>query len=331
MRLLRLRRLALSFVLLVTVGFGSSASATVCQDDPNAVDFEATVNPETVENFLSALGQLDILPDQINITIPGLCTDHRISIDMALFALITDAAPFMVSPVPGSIVVETDLVGPYAIGIDGDNYMGVNCSSSCQVEIPYIGGIFDGCAIESGIVGPILGLLNVGASWDSVALAQGADTCVTGECKAVHPTTFSDSSLTNYDVDLTGFGACEICINLPDPLPDLGCFDPCDGFDPIIESLTEDAVTDFVSGSFTDSEGEGILIKALTFEIRFDNGCMKIPEVQACQDAMAPAESQEASLVPSSPRSAMIAAFYLAPVALGLFIVRRLERRKSKS
>ena len=136
------------------VAFASQASATVCDTDPGKVDFQATVDPTIVENFLSALGEVIALPEQLFLTLPGICVDHQISIDAGFIALITDAAPFMVSPIPGSITVEVDLVDDngYAIGIDGGNYTGVNCSAICVFEVPYVGGIFNGCEIESDLV-----------------------------------------------------------------------------------------------------------------------------------------------------------------------------------
>ena len=112
MRLNLFRRLSSSSLALfatstlalgILLGFSASASATICDSDPGAVDFEATVDPTTLENFLSALGELEILPDQLSLVIPGLCTDHQIKLDTAIFALLTDAAPFLVSPVFGSI------------------------------------------------------------------------------------------------------------------------------------------------------------------------------------------------------------------------------------
>ena len=54
-----------------------------------------------------------------------------------------------ITPSPGSLQVNLDVMGPFGIDVDGSKYRSVNCSSSCKVSLPYVGEIFNGCTIES--------------------------------------------------------------------------------------------------------------------------------------------------------------------------------------
>ena len=62
-------------------------------------------------------------------------------------------------------------------------------------------------------------------------MSQVADTCVLGDCTAVHPLASSNTTLTNFNIN-AGL-SCKVC--LPDPFPH-ECFDACDSLNSVIES-----------------------------------------------------------------------------------------------
>ena len=136
----------------------ASRAQTVCDTDPNAVPFEATVDPTTLNQLLSRLGNLDIRPPAAGITLPGVCVDHRVPLTLDILALPVGDAPFTVTPSLGRLQVDLHIPGPFEISIDGGNYQAINCDSSCVVEVPYLGTIFNGCEVEAAAVRPVLSL-----------------------------------------------------------------------------------------------------------------------------------------------------------------------------
>jgi hypothetical protein len=317
--------LVLVALLLLPAGGAAAVAATVCDSDPDAVGFEATVDPTKINALLAALGQLNVDPGGGTLTVGGFCVDHQVDVDAAFFSFPVDGSPFTVTPSPGSIMVDLDVLGPFGIGIDGSGYQSVNCSSSCKVSLPYVGEVFDGCSIEAGIVGPVLGLLDASATWDSLHVKQIADTCVLGSCEAVSPLEFSDASLSGFDVDLTGFGSCPVSLDFPDPLPDPPSFDPCDGIDPLLTSLIASVIDGALDNAFKNQQGEGVLINALSMEILKDFGCLPIPEVAECKAGSGTPATSDLGLGRESRYANL--ALGLIPVLFALGLTRSLRRR----
>jgi hypothetical protein len=316
------RGLGLAASLLVLGRAPSGQAGTVCDTDPKAVPFEATVNPTSLNKLLARLGNQKVRTPNVNFTLPGLCVDHQIPIATGVTSLPFGDAPFMVTPASGSIQVDLTLAGPFAIGIDGGRYRAVNCDSSCVIELPYIGVIFNGCDIESGLVKPVLSVLSANASWDDIHVSQVADTCVLGDCTAVHPLEGSSVSLTNFDVNLVAGGTCNVFLDFPDPIPDIGPFDLCAGIDSEIADLLRPVLEDQFNGVFVKKTGGGLLIDVFSNQIVKDFGCVPIPEVRNCKKA-----PPVAGLVRSPRDYGLNALFYSLPLGVAGVLSLRLRRR----
>ena len=296
---------------------------TVCDTDPNAVPFEATVDPTALNKLLARLGDRTVRAPNSAITLPGLCVDHRIPISLGAVGIPLGDAPFTVTPGPGTIRVDLDLQGPFTVGVDGGRYQAVNCDSSCRVELPYVGQIFNGCAIEADIVRPILGAFNASVTWDDIHISQVADTCVLGDCTAVHPLESASATLLGFDVN-AGL-SCPVTIDFPDPIPDPPGIDPCAALDDLIEDELLDTLESQISDSFVNRQGQGLLIKVFSNQIVKD-GCVPIPEVRECRDQTPPTG------VVRAPRDhGLNAVFYSLPLALAGVLAFRLRRRAGAS
>jgi hypothetical protein len=318
-----LRWLGLAAALVALAPARAAQATTACDTDPKRVLFQPTVDPTSLNKLLARLGNKQVRTPNVNLTISGLCVDHQIPISTGVTTLPLGNAPFTVTPALGSITVQLDLQGPFNVGIDGGRYRAVNCDSSCVIELPYVGEVLNGCDIESAIVKPVLSTLNANVSWDDIHVTQVADTCVLGDCTAVHPLESSSVSLTNFDVNLTGFGSCNVC--LPDPLPHL-CLDPCDGVDPLIESLLEPVLEDQFNGVFIKRDGGGMLIDVFSNQIVKDFGCIPIPEVRECRKA-----SPVAGMVRSPRDYGLNALFYSVPLCVAGVLALRLRRSGPKA
>ncbi len=314
------KRIALA-AALVMVSATTSAD-TVCDSTPNAVRFTPTVNADGLNNLLATLGARSVNVDDVPVTFGGFCTDHQITVSPGFVQIPFGDAPFTVTPGLGSVKVDLFVSGPFELGFNGRNYRRVNCDSSCVIELPYIGEVFDGCAIEGGLVGPIIRGLNASAGWDDLTVSQTADTCVLGDCTAVHPLESTSATIHGFDIDLTGFGSCPIEIDFPDPIPDVG-FDPCDGLDGLIADLLEPTLVGAIEGAFVNNEGKGILIQVFSFQIVKD-GCLPIPEVRECKQAQTPI----AGLVRTPRNRVLNAALYLVPLGIVGGIALRKRRRR---
>jgi hypothetical protein len=325
-RQLRLRLPALAAGLAVMALASPLRAATQCDTDPKRVFFQATVDPATLNKLLTRLGNKSVHSPSVNLTIPGLCVDHQIPIATGVTSLPLGNAPFTVTPSLGALRVDLDLQGPFEVGIDGGRYKAVNCDSACQIDIPYFGQILNGCEIESDIVKPILGALNANASWDDIHVTQIADTCVLGDCTAVHPLESSQASLSGFDIDLTGFGHCQFC--LPDPFPN-ECIDPCDGVDPLLISLIRPLLEDQVNGAFIKSDGGGLLIDVFARQIVKDFGCMDIPEVKECKQN--PPVAAMPGLMRGPRDHGVNAVFYSLPLGVAGVLALRRRRRSGSS
>jgi hypothetical protein len=317
-------RVGLALALAFAASTSRASADTECDADPNRVFFEATVDPARLNDLLARLGNVDVNIGSAPLRFDGLCTDHQVNINTGFLQIPVAAAPFSVTPSLGRIQVQLDVPGPFQLGIDGRSYQGVNCDSACVVELPYVGEVFDGCALESDIVGPVVRQLNASAGWDDARITQIADTCVLGDCTAVHPVETTTASIFGFDVDLTGFGSCEIFLDFPDPFPDLGPFDPCDGFDPLIEDLLEPMLEEGLADAFVNREGEGILVNVFSRQIVSD-GCLPIDEVRECRQA----QTDGVGGLLRRPRSRALNAFlYLLPLGLVGGLALRARRRR---
>jgi len=306
-------------------GLSTQVSAqTQCDTDPQRVLFTPTVDPTLINKLLQRLRDKDVDIGAVPVTLPGLCTDHQMSLRTGSVNLPFGSSPFVVTPSRGSIRVDLMLSGPFDFGLDGSTYQGVNCDSFCVIEVPYIGEIFNGCDIEEFIVGPVLRSINASAGFDDLNVTQRADTCVLGDCTAVHPLESTNANVINFDVDLTGFGSCGVHLDFPDPFPDLD-FDPCQGLDPLIESLLEPELENAIEDVFVTRDGKGTLIQVFSKQITKD-GCADIPEVKNCKAGQT---DSVAGLLRAPRNPALSAALYLLPLGLVGGLVFRVRRRRS--
>lgn len=315
-----------AMALSLSAAPAAHAQTTVCDTDPAAVPFEPTVDPTALNALLARLGQIDVNTNPVNVTLPGACVDHRLPVGLGPLGIPLGDAPFTVTPSLGSIRVDLELQGPFLVGIDGDAYQAVNCDSSCVVELPYVGEVFNGCEIEAGVVGPLLSVFNASASWDDIQVTQTADACVLGDCRAVHPLASTHASLTGFDVDATGFGSCNICLDFPDPIPDPPCLNPCSGLDPLIEDLLQPEIESVVADAFVNRRGEGVLIEVFSRQIVKDFGCIDIPEVRECRGA-----TDMAGVLRAPRDHGLNAVLYSLPLGVAGVLALRLRRRTSKT
>jgi hypothetical protein len=311
------RHAVAAFVLLLGAAPAVRAADTVCDTDPARVLFTPTVDPTKLNAFLTKLGDKPVHPKGSNLTIGGLCIDYQIPISTGVTTLPFGSSTFSVTPALGSLRVDLDLPGPYEVGVNGGNFHAINCDSSCVLSIPYLGELINGCDVEADIMGGFFGAFNANVSWDEIQATQVADTCVLGDCTAVHPLASSSVNLTNFDVDATGFGSCQIC--LPDPF---GCFDPCEFLDPLIEDLLEPVLEDAVNGALVKRDGTGVLINVFSRQIIKDGGCMNIPEVKECK-----ANQPVAGAVRTPRDQGLNALFYSLPLGVAGVLALRMRRR----
>lgn len=311
------RRLAFAGGLFFALTLQASA-ATQCETDPDAVLFEPTVDDSQLNNLLSRLGNLDVDIGTVPIRISGLCVDHQLSFATGFSQIPVGDAPFTVTTGTGSINVLLRVVGPFQFGIDGSSYQAVGCATGCRVEIPYVGEIFDACQIEEDLARPIFSLLDVNASFDDMDVSQTADTCVLGDCTAVHPLRSTTTTIHNFDVNIVG--SCSIGIDFPDPFPDLGPIDLCAGLDGLITDLVRPEIVSAVNNAFVTPKGEGLLVQVFSRQIVKD-GCQDIPEVKDCK------ASQTAGLLRGSRNPAVNAALYLLPLGLVGGLAFRIRQR----
>jgi len=321
MRAPRLARLSLVAAVVLGAGTSPARAANQCDTDPDAVFFEPTVDPSGLNNALAMLGDVDANPGNPPMRVPGLCVDHQVTLSTGFVTVPLAGAAFTVTPGPGSLAVDLLIPGPFQLGIDGGSYQAVNCASACVINLPYVGEVFNGCNIEAGIVGPVLGVLRATASFDDLAITQVADTCVLGDCTVASPLTSSTADVMGFDVNLTGVGTCPVFLDFPDPFPDLGPFDPCDGIDPLMEAILEPVIEDGLAAVLVDSTGEGALIKVFARQIAKD-GCANIPEVDQCL-----AGQPVAGMVRGTNSPTLNAALYVLPVGFILAIGARRRRR----
>jgi len=312
------RRLAFAALIVVLGAAPGAPATTVCDTDPARVFFTPTVDPTTLNKLLARLGSKSVKGKKANLEIPGLCIDYQIPLSTGTTTLPFGTSTFTVTPAFGSIRVDLDLPGPYNVGINGGAFKAINCDSSCVLSVPYLGDLLNGCDFEAAIVKPLFSAFNPNASWDEIKATQIADTCVLGDCTAVHPLSSSSVNLTNFDVDLTGFGSCEIC--LPDPISI--CFDPCQGLDPLISPLVEGVLEDTVNGALIKKDGSGTLIDVFGKQIIKDGGCQDIPEVKDCK-----AHQPIAGVIHTPRDHGLNAIFYSLPMGVAGVLALRLRRR----
>ncbi len=311
-----------AFVCLTLFGPTQPARATtVCDTDTGAVDFQATVNPDPLNDFLASQGDQNIdLGGGVTVGFQGLCVRHEFVAFADLFAISLGQAPFNVTTSLGAIQVDLNLQGPFTAGLGTRGYASTSCDSTCVVEIPYVGEIFNGCSIESGLVGPIVSGWNLMASWDDVNVTQIGDTCVLSDCTAVNPLESTTASVANFGI--SGFGSCNISLDFPDPLPDLS-IDICAEADSLIASLVVGLMESEIENIFVTPEGGGVLIDVLHRDIVMD-GCRDIPEVTACKGT---ATASAGQIRPPNDRGLNMA-FFAVPLALAGGLTLGLRRRR---
>lgn len=302
----------------------AALAATRCDTTPGAVDFQSTVNPAPLNKLLAGLGNQDIdLGGGVRIAFQGLCVRHEFVAYAELFSIPVSQAPFTVTTSPGAIQVDLSLLGPFSVGMGTRGYTSSSCDSTCVLEIPYVGEVFNGCSIESDLVGPIVNGWDLGASWDDINVTQIADTCVLGDCSAIHPLESTTADVVNFDIN--GLGSCDISIDFPDPLPDPPSLDICSAVDALIASLTVDVVEDQIENLFVKRDGTGTLIEVFHRDIVKD-GCNDIPEVRTCWNPAAASTGQ----IRAPESRGFNKAFYALPLALAFGLTLRLRRRSKR-
>jgi hypothetical protein len=303
---------------------------TECDTDPNAVDFTATVDAGLINLLLSGVGNLQVdVSAGIPIQFQGLCVTHQILARAGVATIPVGASPVTVTPSPGRLEVEVKVPTELSVGIDGDTHTTFNCDSTCVFNVPYLGEIVNVCDLEEGIVGPIVGTLEAGATLGEVTITQVADTCVRGDCTAIHPLETSNAEIGNFDVDLISGGSCDVCELLPDTFDFLcfpfgGSLDPCAALDGLIEDALQPALENAIADALV-VDGKGLLIEVFHSEIVADFfGCNPISEVQQCL-AQQPGTADDLG-----PRNRSLnALLYLLPLALAAGMVFRIRRRSS--
>lgn len=324
----RSRRAATIALIALPALFGfapQSRAATICDSDAAAVDFEATVNADLLNDFLSGVGEVPIdLGTAIPVTFGGLCTNHRFDLVATAAGIVVDGAPFTVTPGFGSIQVDLTM-GGFNTSLGTRNYRTTNCSSICVATLPLVGEVFNGCSVEGTLVGTVVNNRTAHASWDGTQVTQVGDTCVLGDCTAVHPLETTNATLFNFDIDATAFGSCSFCINFPAPFDALDiCGNPCDFLDPLITSLLRPRFESALEGAFVDDQGNGVLIDVFHTDITKDFfGCFDIPEVRECRQNSVALAGMAGAPVDRSYN----AIFFALPLALAGGLALRLRRR----
>jgi len=314
-----------AFACVWSIGFTPAAhAATQCDTAPGAVDFQAMVNPAPLNKLLASMGNQDVdLGGGVRIPFQGLCVRHEFVAYAELFSIPLSQAPFTVTTSPGAIEVDLSLLGPFSVGMGTRGYSYTSCDSFCVFEVPYLNYTFDGCAMEAGIVEPIVAGWNLSASWDDIQITQIADTCVLGDCSAIHPLEITTADVVNFDVSL--LGSCNISLDFPDPIPDPPSLDICSAVNSLLASLTVGLLEGQLENIFVKPDGTGVLIDVFHRDIVKD-GCNDIPEVRACWNPVAASTGQIRA--PKSRGFNM--AFYAVPLALAFGLTLRLRRRSKR-
>ena len=314
-------------VLCIFVIGPMGRAETVCDTDPEAVDFEAAVDTSLFSYVVSSMDDMPIDVTLLDQRIDGFCVNHYIDVSITT-SLPLDEAMFVVSPVPGSLEVALEMPAATA-AVRLSNYHYGACpwecfiTGLCLVEEAFMEGLLDG---EAGIL-----------YWDGITLSQSADTCVLGDCTPTHP--YESTDVTIHAIDLDMDTDCEICF----PFTEWCTANFCPGWaDSFIGPMNNDLGNALVASNCsitTDTpcadedgqwvcpiEGEscgepyGMLIQAFSGSIVKD-GCSDLDEVVECEDGT----TVVAGVVQPPRRLGLTALLYMLPfvLAAGLWLGRR--------
>jgi len=288
-------------VLLLALVIAPWANATVCDDQPGAVDYLPTVDSSLLNAVLNLLGEIPIdLDFDQNI---NLLYDHTmtLSIDSAINLA---GINFEVTPGTGSIGVLLHLPAwavDMTINITHGDFRNCSaeynaCRDDCDDDYDacctyplcdlVCGPIWVGCeALCAGALGLchtdngartlenegidlLLDDSTAGLSFDSTDVSQVADVCVTETCEAVHP-------LVSTDADIQGLHLAL--------LPEGDSLGIGEWLNNIISSIANWLLEllNIIEPFFVAGEGGGVLIGAFSADIKND-GCVPDPAVMEC-------------------------------------------------
>jgi len=286
----------------------SILAATQCDTDPAAVPFQATVDPSLLNDYLTSLPNVPV-GKTYPVGFGGICVDHRLDIVLAGSAA-TQQSAFLVTPSLGALQVQLYL-GVLNGSLAVQNYRTINCGGF---------GCFDWvCAAEEAAVRAMIGSFNGSVSASSVQVTQLADTCVLGDCTAVHPLDSTTATVAGFNLNV--LGSCEVCFLD-------WCLDPCSFINHAIRDLIDWLVDigDLIAGFFVADDGTGVLINIFANDIVKD-GCLPVSEVIQCRRAGAPAPAV-AGFVRAPRGGGLNALLYAVPLFLAIGAIVRLRRRR---
>ncbi len=336
----------LMIVALLTFGFAPMAFATVCDDDPDAIDYQAIVDVNLLNAVLNLLGEI---PVEYTFDRPAnLYYDHTLHLTLRT-GINLAGIDFMVTPAVGSIKVELSLPAWSAYwtltfshapcqwcgGVHSECVQA--CDSTYYACCTYFGCEFNCgpswtyclancaedrlvceagrtlCLNEGAAINNLLNGATTGMSYSSATVEQVADVCVlSADCSAVHPLVSTEATLNGFYLklfptgDLLGIGSW-----LNGTISNL--------INWFIETLN------IIEIFFVDNQtGEGVLINAFSNDIKND-GCSPAPAVTACSQGNGAACSVAKADV-STRRGASMLLYSLPLLVIGGLIFWRRKR-----
>ncbi len=296
----------LMIVALLPFGFAPGVFATVCDDDPDAIDYQAIVN---IDLLNATLNLLEEIPVEYTFDQPiSLYYDHTLHLTMRS-GINVAGVDFIITPAVGSIKVELSLAAWSAYmtltishatcqwcgGVHSDcinacdsNYYACCTYLGCQFNCgPTWASCLAGCAEdrilceadralclnEGAAINDLLQGATIGLNFSSATVEQVADVCaLSADCSAVHPLVSTDATLNGFYLKLFPTG---------DPL---GIGSWLNGTISNLVNWHIDTHNTIESFFVNNQTGEGVLINAFSNDIKND-GCAPAPAVTECRQA----------------------------------------------
>ena len=296
----------LVIVALLTFGFAPGAFATVCDDDPDAIDYQPTVNIDLLNAVLDLLGQI---PVDFTFDRPATFNyNHTMRLTLRS-GINLEGIDFAVTSAVGGIRVELSLPAwsaYWTLNIlhetcrwcGGEHSECVQtCDSNYYACCTYFGCEFNCgptwtnclalcaedrilceadralCLNEGAVIDDLLQGFTTGMSFSSARVEQVADVCVlSADCSAVHPLVSTDATLNGFYLKLFPTG---------DPY---GIGTWLNGTISNLANWYIDTLNIVESFFVNNQTGEGVLINAFSDDIKND-GCAPAPAVTECSGA----------------------------------------------
>jgi len=332
----------LIIITLLNFGLAPGIFATVCDDDPDAIDYEATVDINLLNALLDLLGEI---PVEYTYERPiNNYYDHTLHLTLRS-GINLAGIDFMVTPTAGSIEVELSLPAWSAYWTltvshalcrwcGGEHSECVQaCDANYYACCTYFGCEFNCgppwtaclaacaedrvlceadralCLNEGAVIDDLLQGYTTGMSYTSATVEQVADVCVLStDCSAVHPLVLTDATLNGFYLKLFPTG---------DPY---GIGSWLNGTISALANWYIDTLN-IVESFFVDNHtGEGVLINTFSNDIKND-GCAPDPAVMECRGAACSMTTQK----DVSDRTAASILLYSLPLLVigGLIFWRR--------